>query len=174
MPEASDVHKYLTARKQGFRTPLTILEEQWNPVSHRVMDKEFRKNKIINVPTGQTNPITGKPEYKTKEVNVVRIAITKKKSIVNLRVGFLLRKAVTYKATDHGVDEKKMNEKKKKLYDGMMHCFHDKKMKYFDKRLARTIFKECEAAELWYQPTDAEGKLRGDIRVQLLSPSRGD
>ena len=60
MPEASDVHKYLTARKQGFRTPLTILEEQWNPVNHRVMDKEFRKNKIINVPTGQTNPVTGK------------------------------------------------------------------------------------------------------------------
>ena len=110
MPEASDVHKYLTARKQGFRTPLTILEEQWNPVSHRVMDKEFRKNKIINVPTGQTNPITGKPEYKKKEVNVVRIAIPIQKSIVNLTVGFLLMNAVTYKATAHGVDVKKMRQ----------------------------------------------------------------
>ena len=80
--------------------------------------------------------------------------------------------AVTYKATAHGVDVKKMNDKQQKLYDGIMHCYHDNKMKYFDKRLARTLFKECECAELWYMPTDAEGKLRGEIRVQLLSPSK--
>lgn len=174
MPEASDVHKYLTARKQGFRTPLAVLEEQWNPASHRIMDKKFRKNKIINDPTGKVNPITGKAEYKKKEVEVVRIAVPMQKSLVNLTVGFLLMNAVTYKATAHGADIKRMNDKQQKLYDGIMHCFHDNKMKYFDKKLARTIFKECEAAELWYQPTDAEGKLRGDIRVQLLSPSRGD
>ena len=58
--------------------------------------------------------------------------------------------AVTYKATAHGVDIKKMNDKQQKLYDGIMHCYHDNKMKYFDKRLARTLFKECECAELWY------------------------
>ena len=51
MPEASDVHKYLTARKQGFRTPLTILEEQYTHLSNlyeerlrrEISEVEFQK-----------------------------------------------------------------------------------------------------------------------------------
>lgn len=174
LPEPNDVHSMLTARKQGFKTPLTVLEEQWNPAHHRIFDEEFRPKKKIKVPTGQTDPITGKPVYKDKMVDVVRIAIPAQQSIVNLVVGFLLMNAVTYKATSHGVDVNKMDDKQQKLFDALNHCYHDNKMRYFDKRLVRTVCKECEAAELWYMPTDAEGKLRGEIRVQLLSPSHGD
>ena len=172
--DANTVHSVLTARKKGFKTPLSALEEQWNPSKHKIFDEDFRPKKRIKVPTGQYDPITQKPIYKDKKVEPVRIAIPAQKSIVNLTVGFLLMNAVTYKATAHGVDIKKMNDKQQKLYDGIMHCYHDNKMKYFDKRLARTLFKECECAELWYMPTDTEGKLRGEIRVQLLSPSNGD
>ena len=174
MPEAADVYKLLTARKQRFAVSLEIAHQQWEPEQHRIFDKNFRKDKIINVPTGQTDPITGKPIYKNQKVKVCRIAIPFQKSIVNLTVGFLLMNAVTYKATAHGVDVKKMNDKQQKLFDAINHCYHDNKMKYFDKRLARILFKECECAELWYMPTDAEGKLRNEIRVQLLAPSLGD
>ncbi len=172
--DANMVRTMLTARKQGFKTPINVLEEQWNPSKHKIFDNDFRPQKQIKVPTGQNDPITQKPIYKNKKVEPVRIAIPAQKSIVNLTVGFLLMNAVTYKATSHGQDIKKMDSKQQKLYDGIQHCFHDNKMKYFDKRLARTLFKECECAELWYMPTDAEGKLRGDIRVQLLAPSKGD
>ena len=172
--DANKVRSVLTARKKGFKTSLSVLEEQWNPSKHKIFDEDFRPKKRIKVPTGQYDPITQKPIYKDKKVEPVRIAIPAQKSIVNLTVGFLFMNAVTYKATAHGVDIKKMDDKQQKLYDGIMHCYHDNKMKYFDKRLARTLFKECECAELWYMPTDAEGKLRGEIRVQLLSPSNGD
>lgn len=172
--DASTVRSVLTARKKGFKTPLIVLEDQWNPSKHKIFDEDFRPKKRIKVPTGQYDPITQKPIYKDRKVEPVRIAIPAQKSITNLTVGFLFMNAVTYKATAHGVDIKKMDDKQQKLYDGIMHCYHDNKMKYFDKRLARTLFKECECAELWYMPTDAEGKLRGEIRVQLLSPSNGD
>lgn len=47
-------------------------------------------------------------------------------------------------------------------------------MKYFDKKLVRTVSSQCEAAELWYMTTDENGRLGGEIRVQLLSPKKGD
>lgn len=172
--DANNVHRLLTARKQGFRSSLQTLHEQWEPHLHKIFDEKYRPKKKIKVPTGQTDPITGKPTYKDKSVNLVSIAIPMQKSIVNLTVGFLLMNAVTYKATSHGVDVGKMNDKQQKLFDAINHCYYDNKMRYFDKRLARTVMSECEAAELWYQPADADGKLRGDIRVMLLSPSRGD
>jgi SPP1 family phage portal protein len=171
---ADDVHRLLTAKKQGFRSPLQTLHEQWEPSLHKIFNEKFRPKKKIKVPTGQNDPITGKPLYKNKTVEVVRIAIPMQKSIVNLVVGFLMMNAVTYKATSHGVDVKKLDSKQQQLFDAINHCYHDNKMRYFDKRLARTVMSECEAAELWYQPSDAEGKLRGDIKVMLLSPSRGD
>lgn len=172
--DANMVRTLLVSRKQGFHTPLEILEEQWNPSKHKILDEDFRPKKRIKAPTGQFDPITQKPIYKDKLVEPIRIAIPIQKSIVNLTVGFLLMNAVTYKATSHGVDMKSMNDKQQKLFDTINHCYHDNKMKYFDKRLARSLFKECECAELWYMPTDAEGKLRGEIRVQLLAPSLGD
>lgn len=168
------MHTLLTARKQGFKTPLRILNEQWNPYAHKVFDKEFRPDKTVKEPTKVIDPTTGKPAMKDKKVEVVRIAVPLQKSIVNLTVGFLLMNQVTYKATSHGVEIKKLDDKQQKLFDAMNHCYHDNKMKWFDKRLARTVMSECEAAELWYMPTDEEGKLRGEIRVMLLSPNRGD
>lgn len=104
MQDANMVRSVLTARKQGFKTSLNILEEQWNPSKHKIFDEESRPKKRIKVPTGKYDPITQKPIYKDKLVEPVRIAIPAQKSIVNLTVGFLLMNAVTYKATAHGVD----------------------------------------------------------------------
>ena len=113
--DANTVRSVLTARKKGFKTSLSVLEEQWNPSKHKIFDEDFRPKKRIKVPTGQYDPITQKPIYKDKKVEPVRIAIPAQKSIVNLTVGFLLMNAVTYKATAHGVDIKKMNDKQQKL-----------------------------------------------------------
>lgn len=174
LTDAGQVHKLLTARKQGFHTSYEELMRQWQPEKHKIFDKECRPDKRIKVPSGQKDPVTGKDIYKNKDVEVVRIALPAQKSIVNLVVGFLLMNAVTYKATSHGVEVKALSDKQQRLYDAIMHVYHDNKIRYFDKRLIRTVCSECEAAELWYMPTDNEGKLRGEIRVQMLAPSLGD
>lgn len=120
--DANMVRTMLTARKQGFKTSLLTLEKQWDPSKHKIFDEESRPKKRIKVPTGKYDPITQKPIYKDKLVEPVRIAIPAQKSIVNLTVGFLFMNAVTYKATAHGVDIKKMDDKQQKLYGGIMHC----------------------------------------------------
>lgn len=172
--DPSLVRTLLTSCKRDFKIPLVEIDKQWEPHLHKVFDTEIRKNKIIKVPTDEKDPVTGKTIYKNKTVGVVRIGLPVQKSIVDLTVGFLLMNPVAYKAKSHGFNIRKLDDKQQKLFDAMMHCYADNKMRYFDKKLVRTVCKEREAAELWYMPTDSEGRLRGEIKVQLLSPSRGD
>ena len=174
LQDAYQVHNLLTARKQGFKTPLVELIAQWEPSKHLIFDENHRPKKRVMVPTGKTDPITQKPMYKAKRVDVVRIAIPAQQSIVNMVVGFLLMNEVMYKITAHGTEIKKLDRKQQQLSDAIKHCFHDNKMKYFDKKLVRTVCCECEAAELWYMETDDNGKMTGKIKNQLLSPTKGD
>lgn len=172
--DANTVHMLLTARKQPQHDSYETLMKQWDPYEHDVFDKKKRKPKKKQVPTDQKDPLTNKTIYRTEYVERVRIALPTQKVVVNRLVGFLLTNAVTYKANSHGVYIKTLNDKQQKLYDAIMHCYHDNKMKYFDKKLVRTVSSQCEAAELWYMTTDENGRLGGEIRVQLLSPKKGD
>jgi SPP1 family phage portal protein len=172
--DATQIHTLLTARKSGFYDHLHELEEQWDASRHKVFDEQYRKRKKIKVPSGKKDPTTGKDIYKDDYVERVRIAIPAQKSIVNMSVGFLMSNPVMYKATSHGVDIKKLDNKQQLLFDAIKHCYHDNKIKSFDKELARTVARQCEAAELWYMTTDENGRLGGEIRVRLLAPFKGD
>lgn len=172
--DANTVHTLLTARKLPMHDSYEVLMRQWDAYRHDVFDVDKRKKKRIKVPTDQKDPITGQVIYKTEVVDRVRIALPIQKIIVERLVGFLLTNAVTYKANSHGVDVKKMDSKQQQLFDAIMHCYHDNKMKYFDKKLVRTVCSQCEAAELWYMTTDENGRLGGEIRAQMLSPGNGD
>lgn len=172
--DGNTVHMLLTARKLPQHENFETLMKQWDPYKHDVFDKNKRKNKKIKVPTDQKDPITGQVVYKTELVDRVRIALPTQNIIVERLVGFLLTNAVTYKANSHGVLLKSLDNKQQQLFDALLHCYHDNKMKYFDKRLVRTVSSQCEAAELWYMTTDENGRLGGEIRVQLLSPANGD
>lgn len=172
--DANTVHKLLTARKQPQHDSYENLMRQWDAYKHDIFDETKRPKKKVKVPTEQKDPISGQTIYKTKEVERVRIALPTQRVIVDRLVGFLLTNPVTYKANSHGVDIKKLNSKQQLLFDAIMHCYHDNKMKYFDKQLVRSVSSQCEAAELWYMTTDENGRLGGEIRVQLLSPANGD
>lgn len=172
--DANTVHTLLTARKLPFHRSFEELMRQWDPYKHDVFDESKRKKKKIKVPTGQKDPMDGSPIYKDEFVDRVRIALPTQKVVVNRLVGFMLTNPVTYKANSHGVVLKILDNKQQQLYDAIMHCYHDNKMKYFDKKLVRTVSSQCEAAELWYMTTDEDGRLGGEIRVQLLSPKNGD
>ncbi len=168
------IHNLLTARKQGFKTPLAELMAQWNPSKHKIFDERFRPKKRIKVPSGKTDPMTGKIIYRDKWIDVVRIAIPAQQLLVDMIVSFLLMNEVTYKVTNHGQKISILDEKQQQLFDAVNHCYHDNKMRYFDKRLVRTVCRECEAAELWYMKTDDNGSFTGEMKVQLLSRTRGD
>lgn len=172
--DANTVHMLLTARKLPQHNSFEDLMRQWDAYKHDIFDEEKRPKKNVKVPTEQKDPLSGQVIYKTKLVERVRIALPTQRVIVDRLVGFLLTNPVTYKANSHGVDIKTLNSKQQLLFDAITHCYHDNKMKYFDKQLVRTVSSQCEAAELWYMTTDEDGRLGGEIRVQLLSPANED
>lgn len=174
--DANRVHTLLTSRKKGFNTPLEEIEAQYDPTQHKVFDEHYRPKKVVQVPTGRKDPVTGIDIYKAKKVERVRIAIPVQKSIVERAVGFLLGYPAEYRITQNGQKVKKASEKQQKLFSAIQKVYHHNKMKYFDKRLARMIFRQREAAELWYMETNADNTINrnGKMRVKLLAPVLGD
>lgn len=174
--DASKVYKLLTARKKPFNHTLEEIEAQYNPEKHKVFDEQYRPKKTVQVPTGKKDPMTGKDVYKSKKVERVRIAIPVQRSIVERAVGFLLGIPVEYRITQNGSEVKKASTAQKRLFDAVKKVYHHNKMRYFDKRLARMVFRQREAAELWYMETNPDGTInqKGKMRVKLLAPVLGD
>lgn len=174
--DAERVHTLLTARKKPFQTTLEEIESQYHPDKHKVFDKRYRPKKKIQVPTGKKDPITGKDIYKTKSVERVRIAIPVQKSLVERAVGFLFGNHVDYKMTQNGDTIRQASTEQQKLFTAVRKVYHQNKMRYFDKKLARMIFRQREAAELWYIPTNTKGAVdrTGKMKVKLLAPVLGD
>lgn len=174
--DGGKVYRLLTARKKPFKHTLEEIEAQYDPEKHKVFDEKYRPKKQIQVPAGRKDPITGKEIYKTKKVERVRIAIPVQRSIVERAVGFLFGIPVDYRITQNGLSVKQVSEHQKRLFDAVKKVYHDNKMRYFDKRLARMVFRQREAAELWYMETNPDGTINqnGKMRVKLLAPVLGD
>ncbi len=174
--DSGRVHMLLTARKKPFQTTLEQIEAQYDPMKHKVFDQQYRPKKKVQVPSGKKDPVTGLEIYKTKNVERVRIAIPVQKSLVKRAAGFLFGKPADYKITQNGVAVKQTSEGQKKLFDAVKRVYHQNKMKYFDKRLARMVYRQREAAELWYIDTNDDGSIniQGKMRVKLLAPIFGD
>lgn len=161
----------LTTTKKVFRKSFSETEAEYDPYRHAVMDPLKRKKKKVMVPTGKRDE-NGIEIKKAKYVEVCRIAVPIQRLIVERTAGFLLGKPVSYEMNLKA--DATPNKEQKKLYDDVLDVFDKNKMKYFDKKLARAVFREREAAELWYFVPDENGHPTDEMRVQLLSPSRGD
>lgn len=166
-PDANEVHRLLTARKKPFEKSLEETEKEYDPYKHNVMDETKRKPKKVKVPTNKIDERTGEKLYKEKKVDRVRVAVPFQRVLTERPVGFLFSVPVEYKMQNEVTDEVTA------LFDAVKEVFHDNKMKYFDKKLARALFRQRECAELWYYTLDENNKPQ-DMRVRLLSPLSGD
>lgn len=165
--DASTIYSLLTSRKKAFTVSFEESEAQYDPYRHKVMSPFHRKKKTVKVKTDKIDSRTGEPIYKEKKVERVRVAVPIQRIIVERSVGFLFSNQVEYRTINE------TNDKQKALFTSVKKIFADNKIKYFDKKVARTLFREKECAELWYFMLDADNKPK-EMRVKLLSPSRGD
>lgn len=156
--------------KPPFRKTLDETEAEYDVLRHAIMDERKRKKKRLKVKTDKVDPQTGKPIYKTKFQDVCRIGVPMQKLLIERTAGFLLGRPVTYNLDSDTPD----NKQTQALFDEVIKTFKHNKIKYFDKELARKVFRGREAAELWYFVPDANGNPTGEIRVKLLSPLIGD
>lgn len=167
--DVNRIYTLLTSRKKGFTVSFEESEAQYDPYKHKVMSPYHRKKKVVKVKTDKVDQMTGKPIYKEKKVERVRVAVPIQRVIVERSVGFLFGNPVEYSLNSTSQSDKQQQE----VFEGVMHVFSDNKMKYMDKRIARALFRERECAELWYFTLDEASKPK-EMRVKLLSPSRGD
>lgn len=165
--DVAKIYSLLTSHKKTFSIPYEVCEAQYDPYKHKVMSSFHRKKKVVKVKTDKKDVITGLPIYKEKKVDRVRVAVPVQRVIVERSVGFLFSNKVEYRMD--GV----ANPQQQAVFDAVRNIFKNNKIQYFDKKLARTLFKERECAELWYFTLDEAGKPK-EMRVKLLHPSNGD
>lgn len=168
LADANDIYRLLTSRKRGFSKSFSQTEREWNPLTHNVMDSNIRKKKRIKEDTGKIDERTGKPLYKERLIDRVRVCVPVQQTIVERAVGFMFSIPVEYRA------EGKVTDNMQSVIDGVHKIFRANKIKYHDKRLARTLFRARECAELWYFVLDENGKPTKDMRVKLISPLTHD
>lgn len=167
--DATRIYQLITARKKPFKIPYEEIMRQLDPYKHKVMNPLFRKKKVVKTKTGKTDPRTGEPIYQEKRVDRVRVAVPFQSVITERTVGFLFSIPVEYKLNM----KRASTEQETDVFNNVISIMDGNKIKYIDKRIARTLFSERECAELWYFTLDDNRKPK-EMRVKLLSPSRGD
>jgi SPP1 family phage portal protein len=165
--DASEVVRLLTTTKPHFTESIDEINRQWEVQLHDVMDSTRRKKKTVRVPTGERDHKTGKLVYKEKKIERCRIAVPIQQVLVRRAAGFLFSNPVRYAMTAGE------SEQAQQLYAEVMRIFAQNKLKYKDKKLARTLMHEREVAELWYYEFDANGEPQR-MRMKLLVPSEGN
>lgn len=156
----------LQQAKPTFTKSVDEIKDEYDPREHKVFDLKHRPKKKTKVTDGYDE--NGMPKYKTKSIEVCRVAIPVQRVLVERSVGFLFGIPVDYSFKG------KVSDKAQELHDIVLRCLADNKIEYFDKKLARAVASGREAAELWYHLPNEEGKPSGDVRVMLLSPLNGD
>jgi len=167
---AEQMRDALQLLKPRFKKTLDETEAEYDVYRHSVMDVLKRKKKRVKIKTDKVDPATGETLYKTKQVEVCRIAVPMQKLLVERTAGFLLGRPVEYSLDSDESENKQVQG----LFAEVKKVFKHNKLQYFDKELARRVFRGREAAELWYFVPDANGKPTDEIRVRLLSPLLGD
>lgn len=176
-----DIQKTLS-QKAASKVEIETIKNQLDPTKHDVFDITKRPKKPVQKPTGQKDS-NGNDVTQTVYEEVTRIAIPFQKIIVKRAVGFLLGNRVKLSGTAETDTQKKLLEMVKRTWS-------DNKLDYFNRRLARTVMSQCEAAELWYLVQEESGFWQGILnklklsigasagkfrmRVKLLSPIDGD
>jgi SPP1 family phage portal protein len=152
----------------------TEIAPQYDTSGHDVFDTTLRPYKSVTRSTGSVDA-TGRDITETVAEDVNRIAVPFQQLIVNRSAGFLLGNPVTR-------ENNAETPAQELLADMVERTLTDNKEPYFNRKVARTVMSECQAAELWYLVEDpifwrktlATTRSIFKLRVKLLSPSAGD
>ncbi len=138
--------------------------KQYDPQQHKVKDPQIRKDKPIKTESG------------TSLVEVARLPVPFQKLIVDRAASFLIGEGVGLIA-DPNTDQEKI------LLQMLKKTWHDNKLDYKTREIARLWMSETECAEYWWFEDDSElwqgmglptvaGKAK--MNTQVWAKSKGD
>ena len=160
-------------KKRPTPSPCPALEEEYFPSGHKINDTSLRPDKAIKNAEGVLERFE----------KVARIALPLQKIIVERAVAFLFGYPVKMSCP-------KTNDKIAATWEAIRRTLTENKVDSLNRRVARTVMRETEVAELWY-PVEDNGfwsRVSSDerynfvndvkpahrLRVCILSPSLGD
>lgn len=145
--QIEDIGAKIALLKEKRSTPqpkVKDLRDDWDSSRHAVMNEALRPKRRVCVKEvsvdddGKTHPA----EYKWEDVN--RIALPIEQDIVNIHTAFTV-------GTEPTLSCNPTNDKEKKLYQIVQAVNKENKIRYHNKRAARSWFSETEIAEYWYE-----------------------
>ena len=163
-----DIADKIKKLKSGRLEPLpniSKIKQEWNPYLHKtITDKVYLPDKLVRDEKGGTT---------LQKVN--RIALPLQKRIVNTAVSFTFGNPVKLNAeTDEGTAEET-------VLKALQRLDHDCKLKSFNRRACRELFRSTETAELWHVVKQTDGShsnygfdTKFKVRVAAFSPYKGD
>ena len=113
-----------------------LLDDQFNPVGHRINDRTYRPDKPIKNTRKvirQGKEVEEKYIERWEEVN--RLAVSLQKKIVNTAVSFVFTKPVTLKA------DFKAGSPEDKVLEAIKAILFTNKINSFNRRVARELFR---------------------------------
>lgn len=161
------------SRRTAPLPPIERLKKQYDPRGHRIFDPVERPDKAVRGADGQIERFE----------KAARIALPLQRVIVERAVAFLFGHPVQVScaAADQG---------QAAAFEAVRRTLADNKIDSLNRRLARTVMGETEAAELWYPVPEnsfwarigrnerfafvGQSPSRYKLRVALLCPSQGD
>ena len=148
---------------EGLEKYFEICDNEYDIKLHAINDTSIRPNKVITMDSG------------TMQSPVTRIPVPYQKKIVELATTFLLGNPVTISA-------KPLNDTETNMLNMLTKVWNDNKLDYEGQKLAESVFRLTECAELWYaeeappdywKGTPIEGS-KTRLRYMLLSRLKGD
>lgn len=145
--------------------------KQYDTSQHGVFDTVQRPKKEVKKPDENGN-------LQTSFVEVARLAVPFQKLITSRAAAFLIGNGIKYTSNAESDGQKTIVKMIQKIWQ-------DSKLDYQTRKLARILFSETEAAELWYFVPEAGiwnwlktmtglGQVLYKVRMKILSKSLGD
>lgn len=157
-----DLYKYM--RKQSREYNVTKGLEMYDPKCHAVTKKHLRPDKIIYIPNGQKDPVTGADILVQSTSPVARVPIGFEKYIISQKGSFARGSGVTLKPSYDG----------SVVFDRVYNNWYDNKTDFDLKDIAVRMMAETQVAVIFFASDDRSGFDTFRFKYKIVSPSKGD
>lgn len=139
-------------------------EHQYNPKLHDVANPAKRPSKVIFVPSGQRDPVTGADIMIEDTSPVSRVPVAFQNYIINQKSAFAAGGGVTLKPSVEGTD----------LFNFVSTNWYDNKTDFQLESIFRQVMAYTEAAVIFYGEKGAESFDNFRYKFKIVSPEKGD
>lgn len=155
---------YTSLRKLSRTQSVSRGIKQYNPKLHDVTDPIKRPSKIIFVPNGQKDPVTGQDILVQDFAPVTRVPVGFEQYIISQKATFAAGSGVTLKPSIPDQE----------LYGHVSRNWYDNKTDYQLQDIFRQVMAYTEAAVIFYGEQGAESFDDFRYRMKVASPECGD